>query len=249
MEDSSQAAVAAIQAMQKQVRQLEAENFELKREKRRLIKLSQERDSKRKERNQKLMEYTENASNMILSVSDALSQLSDIRNEIIRLETDNNQMEAILKKEKGKQDSLDEEYNCLKSDFNANNQRLNEYQTFLGEFLKPPIAPTPMDLNGLLILNASEANSDALDVEYLDIFEQLQDLPKKFKAQNLDMKKKILKTYCDSHGAATKLVNQITINEQQRFSSIPHEMSRETYQMYQEYYAFVNEMKKFEFSD
>ena len=249
MNDNSQAAVAAIQAMQKQLRKLEAENFELKREKGRLIKLSQDRESKRKKRNEKLSTYNENTSQLILSSSEVLSQLSAIRAEIEDLKSDNSQMENILRKEKAKQESLDEEYNCLKSDYVANIQRLNEYQSFLGTFLKLPIAPTAIDLNGLVILNSSENNYEALDDDLLEIYEQLEDLPKKFKAQSLSVKKKILQTYCKSHGAATNLVNKITCNEQQRFSSIPQEMSEETKKLYKEYYAIINEMKKFEFND
>ena len=243
----SYAAVSAIKAMQKQLKTLEAENFELKREKKRLLKLSQVKTQELNERKQRLLEKTNNAKQMIKAASVALSQISDVRSEVEYLKAKNQKIEELLHKEKEKGESIEEQIFSLKTDLATNDQRLSAYQSFIGEFLKPPQPPTAIGINEFVAISSDDDNVNELNPELLELYNKLSSYPKKFQAQNLEMKKNILKAFCEAQKATNELSSRILASEQQRYMISSKDMSPATIHLYKEFFALSNEMKKFTF--
>ena len=242
------AAVSAIKAMQKQLKTLEAANFELKREKKRLLKLNQEKNEELRERKQKLEEKTENAKQMITAASVALAQISDVRAEIEYLKTKNQKTEELLHKQKEKGKALESQLISLKTDLATNTQRLSAYQAFLGDFLKPPQPPTAIGISDYVVLSSDDNNVKSLRSEYTELYQLLDSYPKQFQIQNLELKKRIIKTFCATQNATYDIINQIQLNEKQRYAISAKDMSPETMKLYQEYFVLSNEMKKFSFN-
>lgn len=245
--NQSYAALNAIKAMQRQLKSLEAENFELKREKKRLLKLNAEKSQELTDRRQRLMEKTENAKQMLKAASVAYSQISNVRSEVESLKQKNQFAEDLLNKERKKGQDIEEQLISLKSDLSTNTQKLNAYQAFLGEFLQPPPPPTAIGLNELVVLSSDDANVDSLDQNLIGLYQRISEYPKQFQTQNLEMKKNILRTFCDCQAAVCSITDQIQLSDKQRRNIPTKAMSEETIHLYQQYFVLANEMKQFTF--
>ena len=245
---SSFAAVSAIKAMRKQLKALEAENFELKKERKRLIEFKKLRDEKFDDRKEKLKNRTEYAKQMLKAASIATAQISDVRLELEKLIQKSKKTEELLSKEKKKNQLKEEKLESMKSDFASNSQRLSAYESFLGEFLSPPPQPTAISLNEFVVLSSDDSNISELDSSVSDLYSRLEAQPKKFKVQDLETKKSILKDLCEGHEVSNRICERIQFLERQRFSVSNKEMNENTINLYKEFFAITNEMKNFDFN-
>lgn len=246
--EASRAAIAAIAALQKRVKELEDENAVLEQEHESLSNTLNSRDEAYTIRENALNEATAKAKQMLSGASAALIQIREARAENKRLKSQIEQTEQLLQKQKQKSKTYTSSSRKLSNSLSALMEKLAEYESLLGDLLTPPPQTTSLTPEEIVLISSSENDPEILPEPYSDILRTMQSLPKDFRKQNLETKREIIHTLCQAKSATTNIKAKISHIEKQKFSSsTPIKFDSMIHKLSTHLLILSNEMKRFRF--
>ena len=247
--EASRAAIGAIAALQKRVRDLEDEAAVLADEHASLLAKANERDEVYTIREHALNEATEKAKQILSTASTALIEIRQARAERDRLKQQIEQTERLIENQDAKVKEKRAGCKKVKCDAALLMQRLAEYELLLGDVLVQPPQNANLSPDEIAMISAIEADVSILPTPLCDILRALQGLPKKFTRQKIETKRKIIRALCDAEAVLTDLRTKIKGLEKQKFmSSTPKKFEAEIKRIAIHMRIISNELFKFDFT-
>ncbi|OHT10293.1 hypothetical protein TRFO_04330 [Tritrichomonas foetus] len=246
--ENSRAALAAIAALQKQIKMLEDENCLLEEEYNSVSKQISERKAKFEERETTLNTARSNAKQMLHNTNLSIQKISGERDENQRLKDHIDEMDNAIKEEVIKQKKLKIMNRKLKSSLNDIMEKNEEYESIIFDIIAPPPISTHLLENEIILVQYSENDPKLLPSPLSEILETMQKLPKLYCLQNPDTKKEIINVVYHAKEAATEIRSKISHLEKRKFSSCsPRKFDSQIHKLSVQLLILSNEMKKFQF--
>ena len=247
--EASRAAIAAIAALQKRVKELEDENILLEQEHESLQKALNTRDTAYTIRENALNEATAKAKLMLSGATAALIQIREARTENRRLKMQIDETEELIGKQKQKCTTLTKSSRKISMSLSQLLEKLAEYESLLSDLLTPPPQSSPLTAEEVVLLSSTQNDPDLLPPPLSDILRRLQNLPKDFCRQTIQTKRLIIQALCDAKAATTEIKAKITHLEKQKFSSsTPMKFEAAIHKLATHLLIISNEMKRFRFT-
>ncbi|KAK8866644.1 hypothetical protein M9Y10_009610 [Tritrichomonas musculus] len=247
--EASRAAIAAIAALQKRVKELEDENALLQQEHDSLTKTINSRDTAYTIRENALNEATAKAKQMLSGASAALIQIREARSENRRLKSQIEQTEQLIEKQKQKSRTYNLSTKKISISLSQLLEKLSEYESLLSELLTPPPQTTTLSPEEIVLITSSQNDPDLLPEPYANILRTMQSLPKDFCKQNIVTKRRIVQVLCQAKSATTSIKAKISHLEKQKFSSsVPVKYDSSIHKLSTHLLILSNEMKRFKFN-
>ena len=247
--EASRAAIVAIAALQKRVRDLEDEAAVLEDDHEVLLAKMNERDQAFAIRENALNEATEKAKQMLSSASTALIQVREARNERDRLNQQIEETEKLIQAQNKKISTQKAQIKKVKYEVGLLMQTLSEYELLLGVILAPPPQTSNLTQEEIAVISSGENDPNILPPILADVLRRLQRMPKKFTKQTLEMKRATVRALFDAKSVTTDLNNKIMMLEKKKFSSsAPRRYEVKIKKLAIQMRIISSEMQKFDFS-
>lgn len=205
----SRAAVEAMAALQDRIRELESENGELRKKSVQMRTRLENCENEMAEREEFLSKEADKAQRMLESASETLIELRRIRIENRKLEAQLHQMAGVLqgkmnREERGRrklEDSLD----------GAKHTELleSELEDLFSLLLSPPDFEFEERLNVNFAPTIASITTYSVPITTQTTIRKLQNLPKPFSSQRIEMKKDIIATMISGRMTCCKLIEEI----------------------------------------
>lgn len=245
--EASRAAIAAIAALQKRIKELEDEGMVLEDEKDHLKQQLDEKNTAFSMRENAYSEAQAKAKQFISLASANLIENRDMRTENQRLKHEIDETQKILKQHKTKLTTIRKKSKKSSMSLSSLMQRLAEYECLLGDLFAPP-SPSSMTTDEIMFYSSAQVDPAILPPAISTIFITLQELPKEFTMQTLETKRKIVQALRVGKSTTTDLNSKIRVLEKQKFSSSkPQKFETEIKRLSAQLLIISNEMKKFVF--
>ena len=244
--DASQAAVSAIAALQKRLKELEEERELLTDQVNKLKDHVTVNDSDYTRREKEVSEITARANKMIEDSAETLVQIKEERrqNSLLKQEILNTQKEL-----SGLNHScLDRLKVCSsrKKQISSYDQVLKEYESLLGLIFEPPQL---IGRQHTISMKKSDYDIDLLPANQRRIARQLQELPASYTKQNLVTKRTIIQGLICTREEVNKLADKIYRLEKMRCTTTtPRSITFDINKSIQQFMILSNGMKRFKFN-
>ncbi|OHT00975.1 hypothetical protein TRFO_32137 [Tritrichomonas foetus] len=246
--EASRAAIAAIAALQKRVKELEDENTLLEQEHESLMNTLNSRDTAYTIRENALNEATAKAKLMLSGASAALIQIREARTENRRLKQQIDETEQLIDKQKTKCRTYTRSSKKISLSLSQLLEKLAEYESLLSDLLTPPPQTTTLTPEEIILISSSENDPDLLPPPLSDILRTMQNLPKDFCRQNIETKRSIVQALIAAKAATSDIKAKISHLEKQKFSSsTPVKFESSIHKLATHLLILSNEMKRFRF--
>lgn len=243
--EPSQAAIAAIAALQDRIKILEDEHSVLTQEYEVLARKKNLFDQKFQARVQAIQDATEKAQTILTTTHKTLTQLQEARNENKRLNHQIEEIEKVLALQIKKNKKLSSQNKMDSATYQMIKQRLEEYEILIGEILAPPPQSNAIFTDNTL---AGDADSALLPEPLNELLKTLQMLPKNFRRQNIETKRAIILSLSAAKSTTSDLNAKIKVLEKEKFlSSTPNRYNNEIKKQNARIIILSNEMNKFNF--
>jgi peptidoglycan hydrolase CwlO-like protein len=246
--EASQAAISAIAALQKRVRELEEQSGLLEDERDSLRLRLNDRDFAYQRREAALNDAASKAKEILNNASVAMSQLREARTERQKLKAEVEDLERQIHEIQSKIKSTKSGHRRTKSGLTDLLRKLAEYEILIGDVVaQPPYRPC-LSPDEASLLASREADPDVLPPSLGSILRNLQGLPKSFTTLNLGKKREVVKVLSEASAAVTELNAKIRNLEREKFaSSTPKKFDTEIKRLSSQMFILSNEIRKFEF--
>jgi hypothetical protein len=246
--ESSEAALASISELQKQIRLLEYDNRTLKAEYESLQAQLADKESEFASRRTGLSSFNTKAKVMLSNVSDLLRQISAERRLNANLKDQIAQAELIHGKQRQKNARLKKEFADLQQELSDSRAHLAQQESILGDLLAPPNRPPVLSVKEVLLLASGEIPDGLLPPELADLHEKLRELPKLFRAQELEKKREVVDALALAKTIVQQLSAKIRFLEKRRLgSSAPKQIEDDTKTLARRQCVICNDMSQFSF--
>ena len=247
--EASRAAIGAIAALQKRVRDLEDEAAVLQDEHTSLMAKMNERDEAYTIRENALNQATEKAKQMLSTASTALIEIREARSERDRLNQQIAETERLIQAQDEKIKAKRVTYKRVKCDAALLLQRLAEYELLLGDIFAPKLQSFNLSAEEIALISSSETDPSILPAPLSDILRNLQRVPKAFTKQRIETKREIVRALLDARSVLTDLNMKMKSLEKQKFSSsTPRKFEVEMKKIALHMRIIGNELQKFQFT-
>jgi chromosome segregation ATPase len=246
--EPSHAAISAIAALQKRVRDLEDQALILESERESLRLRLNERDAQFDRRKAALNDAAAKAKEILNNTSTAMSQLREARAERQALKGEVENFEKALKEIQGKVRTSKLKSRRFKSGLAELLKKLAEYESLIGDVVgQLPCRPC-LTQEEQALLASREVDATIMPPQLEPILANLQSLPKQFAALSLATKRKAVQALSEASAAVTELNAKIRTLEREKFaSSTPRKFDSEIRRVSTHMFLLSNEIRKFEF--
>ena len=245
-QDTSQAAVSAIAALQRRLRELEDEKSILTKEVEKLNAHVSTNDEDYTKREKEVSEITARANKMLEDSAATLVQIQEER----RLNTQLKEDIFTIQQELGESEEIatakvQAKINKKKQIANYD-QILNEYESLLSIIFQPPqLVGRQHQIN----MKKSDYDIDLLPLGQRRIAKQLQQLPDRYAKQPLNTKRAMIQGLLCTREEANKLAAKIYSLEKKRsISTTPRSITFEIDKYTKQFMILTHEMKRFKFN-
>lgn len=247
--EASRAAIGAIAALQKRVRDLEDEAAVLKDDHETLLAKMNERDEAYTIRENALNEATEKAKQMLSTASTALIQIREARSERDRLNEQIAETERLIESQNEKIKARKGACKRVKCDAALLMQRLAEYELILGDIFAPRTPTGSLTSEEISLISSTQSDPNMLPSPLSDVLRNLQRVPKAFTKQSIETKREIVRALLDARSVLTDLNMKMKTLEKQKFSSsTPRKFEVEMKKIALHMRIIANELQKFQFT-
>lgn len=245
--EASRAAISAIAALQNRIKQLEYEHDSLILKKEDYQKKILDKDKAIEKRLELANIASEKAKSMMICMGKAMNDLSKARIENKKLREQIKSTESLIPSV-GSGDAYNRKAKRkIKKEYDVLMSKVNDYELLLSEYLKPKlINPTP---DGALALAVADNDPSLLPEPYASTLAELIALPKKFRPQEMDVKRKIIRALCKAKLDTAKLSVQLRNLQRKPFSkkSKPERFDSKYNRVAAQHYMIAKEMSLFSF--
>lgn len=247
--EASRAAIGAIAALQKRVRDLEDEAALLEDDHSSLLARMNERNDIYTIRENALNEATEKAKQILSTASTALIEIRQARAERERLKQQIEETERLIENQDAKIKFKRSNCKSIKASTALLMQWLAEYELLLGDIFTPPPQNANLSPEEIALVSSGEYDPAILPEPLSDILRNLQRLPKRFSKQKIETKRKIVRALCDAEAVLTDLRTKVKGLEKQKFmSSTPKKYEVELKRLAIHTRILSDELRRFDFT-
>ena len=243
--DSSQAAVSAIAALQKRLRELEEEKALLTKEVEKLNNHVTTNDEDYTKREQEISEITARANKMLEDSSSTLVQIQEERRLNQKLKKDIFNAQHDLDESEDAVEEILKERAAKKKQVASLDQVLSEYESLFSVVFQPPQL---VGRQHQIRMKKSDYDVDLLPVGLRRIARQLQQLPERYSKQPITTKRAMIQGLICTREEVNKLAEKIYALERRRCTSTtPRSLSFEIDKYTKQFMILTNEMRRFKF--
>ena len=245
-QNSSQAAVSAIAALQKRLRDLENEKATLTKEVEKLNNHVSTNDEDYTKREQEISEITARANKMLEDSAATLVQIQEERRLNTKLRKDIFDAQQQLDESEEAVELILQERAIQKKQVASLDQVLAEYESLFSIVFKPPQL---VGRQHQFRMKKTDYDVDLLPVGLRRIARQLQTLPERYQKQPITTKRAMIQGLICTREEVNKLAEKIYSLEKRRCTSTtPRSLSFEIEKYTKQFMILTNEMKRFKFN-
>lgn len=243
--ETSQAAVSAIAALQKRLRELEEEKLNIEKQIEQYSKNASFNNQEFERREREVAEITARAYKMTQENASVLVQIQEERKRRLELKNQLLDLEDQIEECGDACESTRVEARSIKQTQYNYNKILDDYETLLGLIFEPPkLVGKKHDFK----MRRSDYDIDLLPTSMRRMAQQLSELPAQYKSQNLTTKRAIIQGLVCTREETRKLKEKIYVLERKRnTSTTPRSLSFEINKYIQQFNILSGEMKRFKF--
>jgi DNA repair exonuclease SbcCD ATPase subunit len=207
--EASKAAIAAIAALQKRVRELEDELKSLEAEKKAINARISARDQSYSIREKAFNQATAKAQEMLNSAAEAMDQVREAREESKRLKDQISITRTLLQTQDAKHNNFRNSERKWRASLARSNKLVNEYEALLPDIMNEPRYSVSLSPEEVVLLCSGADGSATLPDELDKILQELRNVPKKFFSGSVEAKIRSTRAIRRAHQAIRELYGRI----------------------------------------